>query len=747
MRALASDTVKSLLAPVTDLGLNWTVEKRTGDTAASLKLKQRERLPTALVTTPESLSLLLSYSTSKELFSSLRCVVVDEWHELLSTKRGTQSELCLARLRAWTPALRTWGLSATLGNLESAMEALVGTRALSSDPCVNTPVLIRGPADKRITVRTILPESAERFPWAGHLGLRLLEPTLEEIASARSTLLFTNTRSQAELWFRAIVEARPDWLGLVAIHHGSLDRDLRARVEECLRRGELKCVVCTSSLDLGVDFSPVDQVIQVGSPKGIARLMQRAGRSGHQPGAVSMVVCVPTNALELVEFAAAREAAAAGAVEHREPLERPLDVLVQHLVTVGLGGGFKVDTMFDEVRSARAYRDLTRDEWEWCIDFVTRGGPTLNVYPQYSRVTRDGCVLRVTSRMVERLHRLSIGTITSDGAMSVRYVNGKSLGTIEEGFVSRLTPGDRFVFAGRPLELVRVREMTAYVARARSLRGAVARWGGGRSPLSTQLSHAVRASLATFQSDDSAEMRAVAPLLALQSEWSRLPGPDELLIETLESRDGFHVFLYPFEGRLVHEGLGALAAHRLTKRSPRTIQVTSNDYGIEFLSAEPLPSDQASWRRVLDLRELTDDLLACLNSSELTRRQFRDIARVAGLIVPGFPGSAKPVRQLQASSELFFDVFTEFDPLNRLLGQARREVMEQQLEIGRLAATLQRLAGERIVLARLDQLSPLAFPLWAESLRTQQVSSESWSARVQKMAAVLEKKAGGTTAT
>lgn len=733
MRALASDTVRSLLEPLRDLGLNWTVEKRTGDTPASRKIKQRERLPTALITTPESLSLLLSYPNSRELFATLRCVVVDEWHELLSTKRGTQTELCLARLRAWNPALRTWGLSATLGNLDRAMHALI-----PADPA---PALIQGPDDKRIAIRTILPDSVERFPWAGHLGLRLLEPVLDAINSARSSLLFTNTRSQAELWFRAIVEARPDWLGHVAIHHGSLDRDLRARVEEHLRKGSLRCVVCTSSLDLGVDFSPVDRVIQVGSPKGVARLLQRAGRSGHQPGSVSEVVCVPTNALEIVEFAAARDAAAARAIEPREPLDKPLDVLVQHLVTVALGGGFEENAMFTEVRSAHAYRHLSPEEWAWCLDFVTRGGPSLTLYPQYARVRREQDAFRVASPIVERLHRLGIGTITSDGAMSVRYVNGKSLGTIEEGFISRLHPGDRFVFAGRPLELVRVREMTAFVARARSLRGAVPRWDGGRSPLSTQLSHAVRSKLAHHPRDDAPEMHAIDPLLRLQADWSRVPGPDELLIETLETHDGFHLFIYPFEGRLVHEGLGALAAHRLARHAPRTLQVSANDYGIEWLSADALPMDESAWRSILSPDRLAEDLLACLNSTELTRRQFRDIARVAGLILPGFPGAAKTARQLHASSELFFDVFTEFDPENRLLEQARREVMEQQLEAGRLAAALERLARQRIVTVRLDELSPLAFPLWAESLRTQQVSSETWAARVRKMAATLEARA------
>ncbi len=882
MRALATDTVRSLAAPIADLGLNWSIEKRTGDTSASIKLRQRDRLPSALITTPESLSLLLSYPNAREAFATLRCIVVDEWHELLSTKRGTQTELCLARLRHWTPHVRTWGLSATLGNLDEALNVLVGdslpqrhrdteqcdgiVRPLTSitsstnDPPPATPIpslcpcasvvfrcLIRGDEPKRIDVRTILPESIERFPWAGHLGLRLLDKVLDEINTARTSLLFTNTRSQAELWFRAIIEAKPDWMGRIAIHHGSLDRDVRAEVEELLRKGELLCVVCTSSLDLGVDFSPVEQVIQVGSPKGVARLLQRAGRSGHQPGAVSAVVCVPTNALELVEFAAARDAMTTLSIEPRAPLDKPLDVLVQHLVTAALGGGFEAEAMYDEVRSAWAYRHLSREEWGWCMDFVTRGGPSLGAYPRFARVIRtptnpravsepppplpagevracppwressraegasaaarfnhndardlngiritpDGSRMIGASSIVERTHRLNIGTISSDTSIRVKYVGGATIGTIEESFIARLSPGDRFVLGGKPLELVRVREMTAQVKRAKSLRGAVPRWEGGRSPLSTQLAHAVRAKLTEYSSQSTAlpfpkpgglkgssrgwsesssgtpgklpqsllhpegvlvsnnnhspEMRAIAPLLDLQSHWSRLPGADELLIESLESRDGFHVFIYPFEGRLVHEGLGALAAHRLTRQKPRSITVSGNDYGIELLSAEPLPIDEASWRRVLSPDDLLEDLLACLNSTELPRRQFRDIARVAGLIVPGFPGAGKSTRQVQASSELFFDVFTEFDPGNRLLEQARREVLQQQLEIGRTRDSLDRLSKQRVVMVTLDQLSPLSFPLWAEGLRTQHVTSESWTDRVRKMAVALESKAGLNT--
>lgn len=759
MRALASDTAKSLMLPIEEMDLAWSVEKRTGDTTQSQRAKQRDKLPTCLVTTPESLTLLLSYPGARERFATLRCIVVDEWHELLSTKRGTQTELALARLRTWTPGVRTWGLSATLGNLPRALEVLVGARREETPP----PLLVPGDTQKQVRVATVLPDSAERFPWAGHLGLKLLEKVIERIEPVGTSLLFTNTRSQAELWFRAITDARPDWLGLIGIHHGSLDRDVREEVEARLRSGALKCVVCTSSLDLGVDFSPVERVMQVGSPKGVARLLQRAGRSGHQPGAVSEVVCVPTNAMELVEFAAARRAIDSGKIESREPLDRPLDVLAQHLVTMGLAGGFDEDAMLAEVRSAWAYRALTDGEWRWVMEFVTTGGPTLRAYPQYARLAAEtgSRAFRVATPAIERMHRLGIGTITSDASVRIAYASGRTLGTIEEGFIARLKPKDKFVFGGQMLELVRVRQMTAQVVKAKGGSAVVPRWDGGRTPLSTQLAHAVRAQIddaraaieAHAQRDEHAgertsagvfaspEMAAARPLLELQARWSRLPEPDELLVEVVETRDGHHVFLFPFEGRLVHEGVGALVAHRLARLSPRTVSVTPNDAGMELLSPTALPDDESTWRALLTTDHLVDDLMSCLNSTELTRRQFRDIARVAGLILPSYPGQAKTARQLQASSELFFEVFSEFDPGNMLLDQARREVLEQQLELGRLRQTLERLSRQRMVFVRPGRLTPFSFALWAEGLRTQQVTSEKWSDRVNRMVALLEREA------
>jgi ATP-dependent Lhr-like helicase len=733
LRALAADTEAALRAPLAGLGIPWTLERRTGDTSASVRDRQREKLPTALVTTPESLSLLLSRADARDLFADLRLVVVDEWHELLGNKRGAQTELALARLRRFQPALRTWGASATLGNLEVARAALVG-------PAKSR--LVVGAAPKRIVVDALIPPTIERFPWAGHLGLQLLPQVIAAIEEGRTALVFTNTRSQTEIWYQAILEARPDWAGEIALHHGSLDRKVRDFVEAGLSSGSLRCVVCTSSLDLGVDFAPVDRVLQVGSPKGIGRLAQRAGRSGHRPGSLSRVTCVPTNAFELIEVAAARAALAAGRIEPRTPQEKPLDVLAQHLVTVAVGGGFRSAELYAEVRTTWAYRELTWTEWEWTLDFVTRGGPALAAYPEYRRVVAADGLYTVPDRAVARRHRLSIGTITSDAALTVQYVKGGRLGSVEESFVSRLRPGERFIFAGRVLELDAVRDMTAWVRRARGKSNAVPRWMGGRMPLSTELAAAVRRLLEAARDGVFAgpEMAAMRPLLELQASWSAIPAADELLVERLKSREGHHLFLYPFEGRLVHEGLAALLAWRISRLRPITFTLAVDDYGIELLSPDRAPLDEALAAGLLAPTGLAEDIPASLNAAEMAKRQFRDIARVAGLLFQGFPGQRKAARQLQASSGLFYEVFARYDPENLLLHQAHREVLEQQLERSRLGLALARLSESRVTVLEIARPSPLAFPLMVAHMR-QKLSSETLADRVRRMQAQLERAA------
>lgn len=736
LRALAADTEVALRNALEGLGIGWTLESRTGDTSAATRARQRRRLPSVLLTTPESLSLFLTRPDAPELFRDLRAVVVDEWHELMGTKRGVQTELAMARLRRWRPELRTWALSATIGNLGEALETLLGSSSAGR--------IVRGEEPKPVRIDALIPERIERFPWAGHLGTQMVPQVVAAVEEGQTAIVFTNTRSQTEIWFQAILAARPEWAGEIALHHGSLDRKTRDFVEDGLRSGRLRCVVATSSLDLGVDFSPVDRVLQVGSPKGVARLLQRAGRSGHRPGVESRVTCVPTNALELVEVAAARDAVLAGVIESRLPVERPLDVLAQHVVTVALGGGFRPDELRDEVRSTRAYAGLRDDEWAWVLDFVSRGGEALQAYPEYSRVVpgEDGC-WRVEDRGVARRHRQSVGTIVSDASVRVQFLKGGKLGSVEESFVARLRPGDRFIFAGRPVEFVRVREMTAWVRKASGKQGTIPRWMGARMPLSTELAAALRRRLEEAREGvfRDPEMEAVKPILDIQARWSRIPAADELLVERVKTREGFHLFFFPFEGRLVHEGLAALLAYRISRLRPITFTLAANDYGLELLSADEAPLEEALEAGLLAAHDLVDDIPASLNATEMAKRQFREIARVAGLVFPGLPHAGKTARQLQASSGLFFDVFQRFDPGNLLLNQAHREVLERQLESSRLGRTLERLATSRVVVTEPKRTPPLAFPLLVDRAR-ERVSSESLADRVRKMQLQLERAAG-----
>ena len=603
--------------------------------------------------------------------------------------------------------------------------------------------IIRGFEPKQTTVDALIPPVIERFPWAGHLGTQMLPQVVEALEDAKSAIVFTNTRSQTEIWYQALLAARPEWAGAIALHHGSLDRKTREWVEDGLRSGALRCVVATSSLDLGVDFSPVDRVLQIGSPKGVARLVQRAGRSGHRPGAESRVTCVPTQVLELIEVAAARDGVEAGAIESRLPVARPLDVLVQHLVTVALGGGFVPAELRAEVRTTHAYRALQDDEWQWALDFVTNGGEALRGYPEYARVTaRDGTLV-VDDAAIARRHRAAIGTIVSDAHIGVQYLRGARLGSVEESFIARLAPGDRFLFAGKPLEFVRVRDMNAWVRRAPNAKGVIPRWMGSRLPLSGELARLIRLRLEDAEGGRyrGPEMQAVKPILDIQATWSRIPTARELLIERVKTREGHHLFVFPFEGRLVHEGLAALFAWRISRLEKITFTLSSNDYGFELLSPEPAPLDAALAAGLLSAHGLLDDLPAALNATEMARRQFREIARVAGLVFPGYPHAGKTARQLQASSGLFFDVFQRYDPRNMLLTQAHREVMERQLESSRLGRTLERLAASRVVITSPKRTPPLAFPLLVARAR-ERLSSESLGDRIRKMQLVLEKAAG-----
>ena len=746
MRALAADSQRALALPLADLAPGWTLGLRTGDTPSAERARQDRRLPTALVTTPESATLLLTRPDARARLGALQVVVVDEWHELVANKRGVQVQLALARLARWNPGLVVWGLSATLGNLNQAMAMLLGPARRRPAPS-----LVRGRIDKALLIDTLLPAEPGRFAWAGHLGSQMLGPVVQEIercdAEGGSALVFTNVRSQAEAWYQLLLGQRPEWAGRIALHHGSLDKSVREWVEAGLKAGTLLAVVATSSLDLGVDFLPVDRVLQLGSAKGIARMLQRAGRSGHQPGRASRISLVPTNTLELIEALAARRAALAGQVEPRVAPEAPLDVLVQHLVTVALGGGFRADALFDELRRTWSYRALTREAFDWALAFVSHGGQSLGAYAEYHRVAEKDGVYTVPDRGIALRHRLQVGTIVSESSMSVKWLGGGTLGQIEESFIARLNEGDCFVFGGRVLEFVRLQDMVAYVRKATAKRGVVPSWAGSKMPLSSELAQATLAvlveagGLAPGATSPEPELRAAAPMLLAQQTLSRLPDAHSLLVEQHRSREGHHLFFYPFAGRLVHLGLASLLGWRLAQARPNTFSISSNDYGFELLAAEPLDLAMLHDGRLFSAGHGSDagpslmsELLASLNSSELSQRRFREIARVAGLVFSGYPGAPKSSKQLQASAGLFYQVFRQYDPQNRLLDQADAEVLAQELDLQRLASSLARMRGLKLMRVDLAAPSPLALALMVERFR-EQLSTEKLADRLARIVA------------
>ncbi|MGZ8293116.1 MAG: ligase-associated DNA damage response DEXH box helicase [Telluria sp.] len=740
MRALAADTQRALEETAADLAPGWTIGARTGDTTSAERARQARGLPSTLITTPESLSLLLSHAKAQEQFAALDMIIIDEWHELMGSKRGVQVQLALARLRRWQPELVVWGLSATMGNLSQAREVLLGE---------GRSVLVEGEMRKEIRVDSLIPANVSRFPWGGHLGIQMLNPVIDEIEHYNATLVFTNTRSQSELWYQNILEARPDWAGVIALHHGSLDREVREWVEMGLKKGELKAVICTASLDLGVDFLPVERVLQIGSAKGIARLLQRAGRSGHAPGRVSRVTLVPTNSLEILEAAGAKQAVAARRIEPRLAPNKPLDVLVQHMVTVALGGGFESQPFYEEVRSSWSFRALTREEWQWALDFVARGGQSLVAYSEYQRVVPDEQgVYRVPNLALGRRHRMGIGTIVSDSSMQVKYMSGGRIGTVEESFISRLKAGDHFLFGGRILEFIRVHEMTGFVTRATGARGAVSRWQGAKMPMSSELAHASLEQLRMAAQGvyEGPEMQAIKPLLEIQQKWSALPTIDTLVVESMKSREGHHLFVYPFAGRSVHMGLASLFAYRIGKQQPSTFSIAINDYGFELLSPEAV-----DWKRVFDgatgadvalfsTELLLEDVLDSLNATQLAQQRFREVARIAGLVFQGYPGQPKSTRQIQASSSLFFEVFRKHDAGNLLLTQAQREVMEQELELTRLRDTLAELHIRSVAYREVKRATPFGFALMVERFR-EKLTTEKLGDRIARMLRELEKAA------
>lgn len=731
IRALTKEIKLATDRAIKGLGLDWRVEIRSGDTSTLDRKKQKENPPEILIITPESIHVLMCSSGYVEFFQDLKAVVVDEWHELVGSKRGVQVELALSRFKSITEDLKIWGISATIANLEEAADVLFGRQANEGY------AIIKSDVAKRISVESIIPKEIERYPWAGHLGIKMLDQVLPIIHKSKTTLIFTNTRAMCEIWYQKILDVEPDLAGIIAMHHGSISRELRDWVEDALHDERLKAVVCTSSLDLGVDFRPVESIVQIGSPKGVSRFIQRAGRSGHQPGAISKIYFVPTHTLELVEGAALRTAIAEGVQEPRLPYIRSFDVLIQYLMTLAVSEGFRAEEIYPEITSTHCYESVSEEEWQWILDFLVTGGNSLEAYDEYQRVANYKGRYIAANKGVASRHRLSIGTIVGSQSLSLKYLSGKKIGSVEEWFVAQINPGEVFWFAGRPLELVKIKEMTAYVKKTKKKSTRIPSWMGGRMPLSSMLAKLLRRKMYNYAEGiiDEMELEVIAPLFERQREVSHLPKDNEFLIEYFETSEGFHLCMFPFEGRFVHEGMAALLAMRIAKQLPISFSIAMNDYGFELLSDKEIDLDEHITADLFNSTNLFQDIQMSMNAIEMARCKFRDIAKISGLIFQGYPGQAKKERHLQSSSSLLFDVFREYDADNLLYLQTYDEVLTFQLEEARLRNALQTIQSQKLILSKPKTYTPYSFPIIVDRLSREKLSSESIEDRVKKMLA------------
>jgi len=779
LRALAKDISRAMEEVIADLDMQWKVGVRNGDTDIAERQQQKRNMPEVLIITPESLHLLLAQKGYPEIFKQLKIIAVDEWHELLGSKRGVQVELALSRVVnvascrlqvaeeeiakettnhsqspedkplaescGQTTNLCVWGISATIGNLEEAKEVLLAPlkykKVSPAGGDLEGPgIIIKANLNKRTDVYSIIPSEIEKYPWAGHLGLKLADRIVSIIEESNTTLVFINTRGMSERWYQTLLTIAPELAGAIALHHGSIERELRTWVEEALHAQKLKAVICTASLDLGVDFRPVDTVIQVGSPKGVSRFLQRAGRSGHRPGDVSTIWFLPTHSLELLEAAALKQAIKENVIESREPMLLCFDVLIQYLCTLAIGEGFLEEEIFEEIKTTYCFSEITNEEWFEVLYHLTNGGKALENYDEYKKVEVDNGLFRIRNRGIAMRHRMQIGTIVSDAMMKVKFMSGGYIGVIEEYFISRLETGDVFTFGGYNLELVTIKDMTAFVRKSKQKKSIVPSWMGGRMSLTANLGMMLRKTFNKVAENklDEIELKSLQLLFELQKELSHIPQANELLIEHIEDRDGYHLLVYPFEGRQVHEAMSSLLAYRISKITPITFSIAMSDYGFELLSDQPIPVDDTNTAELFTTENLIADIQKSVNAVEMAIRKFRDIAVIGGLIFQGYPGEQKKARHLQASAGLLFRVLTEHDPNNLLLRQAYNEVFAQQMEEQRLRNALQRIKNNKIIITFPQKLTPLSFPIIVDGLSRYNLSSEKLEDRIQRMQHQLE---------
>ncbi|EHK52387.1 ligase-associated DNA damage response DEXH box helicase [Allomesorhizobium alhagi] len=718
LKALAVDIERNLTKPVGEIGLPVTMETRTGDTPSHKRQRQKLVPPDILLTTPEQLALLIATSDAKRFFEDLRYVVFDELHSLVTSKRGHLLALGLARLRAIVPGLQAIGLSATVADPDELRRWLV-----AQDPPGEMAELITVAGGAKPDVSVL--DSRERVPWQGHSSRYAIPEIYELVKQHKTSLLFVNTRSQAELLFAELWRINEDSLP-IALHHGSLDVSQRRRVEKAMETNSLRAIVATSTLDLGIDWGDVDLVIHVGAPKGASRLAQRIGRSNHRMDEPSKAILVPSNRFEVLECRAALEASTVGAQDTPPLLEGALDVLAQHVLGVACGAPFDAGDLYREALTAAPYAGLARETFDRVVDFVATGGYALRSYERYARIrkTKEG-LWRVTHPRIAQQYRLNVGTIIEVPALNVRYVRhgkgpvargGPVLGKIEEAFLETLVYGDTFLFAGKVLRFEGIRENECFVSNAPGKDAKVPYYGGGKFPLSTYLADQVRGMLA-----DPKRWKAlpeqVADWLRLQVEFSILPERGDLLVETFPNGNRFYMVAYPFEGRLAHQTLGMLLTRRLERAGARPLGFVATDYvlGVWALGdmGHMFKRQKPSLGALFDEDMLGDDLDAWLADSWMLKRTFRACAQISGLIEKRYPGQEKSGRQVTVSADLIYDVLRTHEPDHILLQATRADAAAGLLDVRRLADMLSRIKG-RIVHKDLDRISPLAVPIMLE---------------------------------
>lgn len=717
LKALAVDIERNLSRPVAEMGLVISIETRTGDTPAHKRQRQKIAPPDILLTTPEQLALLIAHPDARQFFSTVRHAIFDELHSLVTSKRGHLLALALARLRSLAPDLRTTGLSATVADPDGLRRWLVSQE-------------IPGAMAELVSIDSgVKPEisvlfSDERVPWAGHSTLYAVGDIYAAVKAHRTTLLFVNTRSQAELLFQALWTANDDNLP-IALHHGSLDVSQRRRVEEAMQRNALRAVVATSTLDLGIDWGDVDLVIHVGAPKGASRLQQRIGRANHRLDEPSKGLLVPSNRFEVLECLAALQATGEGSQDTPPLLAGALDVLAQHVLGVACGGPFGEKELFDEIRSAEPYAKLDRETFNRVVDFVATGGYSLRAYERYAKIRKsaDGR-WRIANPRVAQQYRLNVGTIIEAPMLAIRYVRrgrgasrgGPVLGKIEEYFVEGLRLGDTFLFAGRVLRFEGIRENECLVSDGSGSDVMVPAYMGGKFPLSTYLADVVRCMIAD-PSHAKGIPDQVRDWLALQAEKSVLPKRSELLVETFPNGSRHYLVAYPFEGRLAHQTLGMLLTRRLERAGARPLGFVASDYALAVWAIEDLGHLFSRRMPGLDVLfsedMLGDDLEAWLDESWMLKRTFRNCAVIAGLIEKRHPGQEKSGRQVNVGADLVYDVLRAHEPDHVLLQATRADAATGLLDVRRLADMLARVSGH-IVFKRLDRVSPLAVPVLLE---------------------------------